>query len=69
MSVGGKDETTKEYEKTQAELNETKRAIDDLQSRLNDKEREVSSKCSKASKTMNLLVQRGKSRVRSYEAE
>ena len=42
MRVGGKDETTKEYEKTQAELNETKRAIDDLQSRLNDKEREVS---------------------------
>ena len=42
MSVGGKDETTKEYEKTQAELNDTKREIDDLQSRLNDKEREVS---------------------------
>ena len=42
MRVGGKDETTKEYEKTQADLNDTKRAIDDLQSRLNDKEREVS---------------------------
>ena len=69
MSVGGKDETTKEYEKTQAELNDTKREIDDLQSRLNDKEREVSSKCYKPNKTSNLLVQRGKSRVRSHEAE
>ena len=42
MSIGVQDEATKEYEKTQAELNETKRAIDELQSRLNDKEREVS---------------------------
>ena len=62
-----KDETAKE--KTQAELNDTKLAIDDLQSRLSNKKREVSSKCYKPKKPMTLLVQRGKSRVRSHEAE
>ena len=59
MSIGVQDEATKEYEKAQAELNETKRAIDELQSRLNDKEREVSFHFEEKNMCMNHLVQFG----------
>ena len=59
MSIGVQDEATKEYEKAQAELNETKRAIDELQSRLNDKEREVSFLFEEKNMCMNHLVQFG----------